>query len=108
MPVFLTHASQFFDPGVNEFYLALRGIIEEKFPERFGESSQAFYSSETNVIIPPERSRYLSEISETIRKYNRKAEEQSSIAAKIQALKETQKLTEGNLDKELNKHISEW
>lgn len=92
MPIYLTHASQFFDPGVNEFYYALRDKIGEKFPNTLAENSSDFYSSEQNQIIPPERTRYLSEISETVRKYNSKAEEQSDIAGKIQSLKETKEL----------------
>ena len=108
MPVFLTHASQFFDPGVNEFYFALKNVINDKFPEFLPETDEAFYSSEKNTIIPPERSRYLSEISETIRKYNRKATEQSVIAGKIQALKETKKLMYGHDTKEIDTLIGEW
>ena len=109
MPVFLTHASQFFDPGVNEFYLALKEVLQQKFPNLFGPAKPDFYASETNTIIPPERSRYLSEISETIRKYNRKAEEQSTIAGKIQALKETQLLLEPSDTKQkINELIIHW
>ncbi len=92
LPVYLTQASQFFDPGVNKFYFALKKIINNKFSGFFPETNIDLYSSEKNTIIPPERVRYLSEISETIRKYNNEANEQSVIAGKIQALKETKKL----------------
>lgn len=86
MPVYLTHASQFFDPGVNHFYVALKDVLLEKFTNVLRKTDIHFTISEQNPIIPTDRIRYLSEISETVRKYNRKAEEQSEIAAKIQAL----------------------
>ncbi|MBI9069028.1 MAG: methylmalonyl-CoA mutase family protein [Salinivirgaceae bacterium] len=107
MPVYLTHASQFFDPGVNEFYQALKEQIIAKFPNVISTAESHFYSSETNEIIPPERSRYLSEISETVRKYNSKAEDQSLIAGKIQALKETQKLLQKS-NPEIETLIENW
>jgi methylmalonyl-CoA mutase len=96
MPVYLTHASQFFDPGVNNFYFALKEVVNNKFAKILPPTESVFYSSEKNTIIPPERTRYLSEISETVRKYNRKAVEQSTIAGKIQALKETKKLLQNS------------
>ncbi len=96
MPVYLTHASQFFDPGVNEFYCALKAKIHEKSPQALPSIKSDFYSSKANEIIPPERSRYLSEISETVRKYNKIAEEQSVIAGKIQALKDAKGLLADN------------
>jgi len=89
MPVYLTHASQFFDPGVNHFYHALKLLIINKFPSLDKPTDHEFFASEPNRIIPPERVRYLSEISETIRKYNHRTEEQSEIAGKIESLKES-------------------
>lgn len=94
MPVYLTHASQFFDPGVNDFYAALKKEIIEHYPEVLKKKSADFYASEAEPIIPPQRVRYLSEISETIRAYNQEAEEQSGIAGKIHALHETMVLLE--------------
>jgi len=111
MPVYLTHASQFFDLGVNDFYFALKETINSKFKSILPQTKSVFYSSEKNTIIPPERTRYLSEISETVRKYNRKAVEQSTIAGKIQALKETEKmLSDGESSEitDIKKLIEEW
>ena len=45
--------------------------------------------SEKIYIIPPNRTRYLSEISETVRKYNQWAEEQAEIAQSMYAMHES-------------------
>jgi methylmalonyl-CoA mutase len=84
MPVYGTVASQFNDPGVNEFYSRLMEILSEKTGAEFkpgkfveGETPEKIY------IIPPQRVRYLSEISETVRGYNKWAEEQSKVAERL-------------------------
>jgi isobutyryl-CoA mutase len=45
--------------------------------------------SEKIYIIPPQRTRYLSEISDTVRKYNQWAEEQGEIAQQLYSLRNT-------------------
>jgi len=93
MPVYGTIASQFNDPGVNEFYRNLMRIVSEKsgvkFDSKFVKSNEL---SEKIYIIPPQRTRYLSEISETIRNYNNWAEQQADEAQKLQALEITRSL----------------
>ena len=90
MPVYGTVASQFNDPGVNELYMALLGKIREKtetaFPGHF--KSKKEMAGKIH-IIPPSRIRYLAEISETIRNYNRWTEEQSTVAQKLYSINET-------------------
>jgi methylmalonyl-CoA mutase len=81
MPVFGTIASQFNDQGVNELYEALKSIIGEKLNTRFPKVE--FELQEKTEIIPGSRVRYLSEISETVRKYNTQAEQQSALARKL-------------------------
>ncbi|HLG34037.1 MAG TPA: methylmalonyl-CoA mutase family protein, partial [Bacteroidia bacterium] len=90
IPVFGTIASQFNDPGMNRLYLAVIDKLNEKCKTNFkshleisGEMSEKIY------IIPPARIRYLSEITETIRGYNKEAIEQSRIANKLFALDST-------------------
>ncbi len=90
MPVYGTVASQFNDPGVNQLYIALIRKIGEKtgisFPTKFeGRNEMA----EKIYIIPPARTRYLSEISETVRNYNRWTEEQSKIAQELYSIAQT-------------------
>ncbi len=87
MPVYGTTASQFNDPGVNELYIHLLKKIKEKtevdFHSQLGHQHEM---TEKINIIPPQRTRYLSEISETIRNYNQWAESQSEVAQRLFSL----------------------
>ncbi|MCX6256561.1 MAG: methylmalonyl-CoA mutase family protein [Bacteroidia bacterium] len=90
MPVFGTIASQFNDPGVNQFYSRIIKVLNEKtkagFSSHFNPGEEM---SEKIFIIPPERTRYLSEISTTVRDYNKWSEDQSRLAAKLDSLKQS-------------------
>ncbi|RME13500.1 MAG: methylmalonyl-CoA mutase, partial [Bacteroidetes bacterium] len=90
IPVFGTIAAQFNDPGTNVLYKNLMDIIHRKtgapLISKFAPGNEM---SEKIYIIPPHRTRYLSEIADTIRSYNKKAEEQSAIAEKMYALKQS-------------------
>ncbi len=89
MPVYGTIASQFNDPGVNEFYRNLMKIITEKSGIDFYSHFEATDElSEKIHIIPPQRIRYLSEISETVRNYNKWAEAQADEIQKLQSIRE--------------------
>lgn len=89
IPVFGTIASQFNDPGANQLYVALMNKIVEKTGASL--ASRNFHisdeMSEKIYIIPPSRTRYLSEISETIRNYNQWVEKQADIAEKAWQLR---------------------
>lgn len=90
MPVFGTTASQFNDDGVNNFFIHLLQNVNnlEK-----GEFNIPDYSKitkqEITYIVPPNRRRYLSEISETIRKYNNDVEDKRKKAQFLFGLKKT-------------------
>jgi len=90
MPVFGTIASQFNDPGVNALYGALIDTINKKtsagFTSSYGEEVE---ESEKIYIIPPQRVRYLSEISESNRGYDKWAKSQSEIAQKLFSIRKT-------------------
>jgi methylmalonyl-CoA mutase len=93
MPVYGTIASQFNDPGVNEFYRNLMKIVANKSKQIFNSSMAATEElSEKIYIIPPHRIRYLSEISETVRKYNQWSESQAQEMQKLYALKQTMQM----------------
>jgi len=90
MPVFGTIASQFNDPGVDSLYRGLIALINEKNGVSFdtsvddpGDLSEKFH------IIPPERTRYLSEISEAVRRYNDWAAQQAAVARKLDSIRNT-------------------
>jgi len=90
LPVYGTIASQFNDPGTNRLYKAVMDKIVEKTQANLKSSFKITNEmSEKIYIIPPSRTRYLSEISETSRNYDKWAIEQSKIAMKLQSIRET-------------------
>ncbi|SDA52492.1 methylmalonyl-CoA mutase [Algoriphagus alkaliphilus] len=108
IPVFGTIASQFNDPGMNQLYRALIGKVSEKFQGWQSTSELVSGSSEKIYIIPPARTRYLSEITETNRNYDKWVEAQKEIAQQlysirksIEAVKSTQVADVDRLIKEL-------
>ncbi|WP_127123045.1 methylmalonyl-CoA mutase family protein [Chryseotalea sanaruensis] len=90
MPVFGTIASQFNDPGTNQLY---KHIID-KVAEKTGATLTSTFAitremSEKIFVIPPHRTRYLSEISENNRKYDQWVNEQAEVAEKLYAINKT-------------------
>ena len=81
MPVFGTIASQFNDPGANTLYSVLINKINQKTGANFKSNFQITNElSEKQFIIPPNRTRYLSEITEGNRAYDKWCFEQKTIA----------------------------
>jgi methylmalonyl-CoA mutase len=92
MPVFGTIASKFNDDGVTAVYHAIIDKIAEKTGVKFKTSlprPQTRISSSKTIIIPQERIRYLSEISDTVRNYHRQTGDQAQNLRKVWHLKET-------------------
>ena len=88
LPVLGTIASQFNDPGTNELYRRVMNTLSAKT----GADLQSTFAAEQGTsekifIIPPARTRYLSEIAETNRAYDRWVDKQSELAGRLQALK---------------------
>ncbi|MFC5623358.1 methylmalonyl-CoA mutase family protein [Algoriphagus winogradskyi] len=86
LPVFGTIASQFNDPGMNQLYRTLITKIAESHPEMKSDFELTAGSSEKIYIIPPARTRYLSEISEINRNYDVWVEEQKEIAQQLYSI----------------------
>jgi isobutyryl-CoA mutase len=84
MPVYGTIASQFNDLGTNALFAALIEKVNEKMGTNWVTSfTKNALVEKQNVIIPTDRRYYLREISDTVRRYHQKAEEQANIARKI-------------------------
>ncbi|MFH0994838.1 MAG: fused isobutyryl-CoA mutase/GTPase IcmF [Pseudomonadota bacterium] len=97
MPVFGTIASKFNDDGVTALYHALLDTIADKTRVRFHSHlprPKTRTSTSKTIIIPPERTRYLSEISDTIRNYHKKTEVQSEAVRTAWHLEEAVKSVE--------------
>ncbi|RNC89443.1 MAG: methylmalonyl-CoA mutase [Allomuricauda sp.] len=84
LPIFGTIASQFNDAGMNRLYKKIMDVLVDKggvdLKSAFKVGTGA---DEKNYVIPPARTRYLSEISENNRDYDAKSLEQSSIAQRL-------------------------
>ncbi len=90
MPVFGTIASQFNDPGTNQLYSHIIATIVEKTGASLHSTFEITREmSEKIFVIPPHRTRYLSEISENNRKYDQWVNEQAEVAEKLYAINKT-------------------
>jgi len=86
MPVYGTIASRFNDEGVTSLYHGILDVLKEKTGQNWVSTlprPKGKTPASKTIIIPPERIRYLAEVSETVRYYHRWAEEQAEIAQKI-------------------------
>ncbi len=84
MPVFGTIASQFNDPGTNQLYKSIIDKVVEKTGADLKSSFEITKEmSEKIFVIPPSRTRYLSEIAENNRGYDVRANAQKDVAQKL-------------------------
>ena len=92
MPVFGTIASKFNDDGVTALFHALLDTLQSKtgiaFKSTFPRTNTKISTSKT-IIIPPDRTRYLSEIAGTVRAYHQTTQSQADTLRKIWHLEET-------------------
>lgn len=88
IPVYGTIASQFNDPGMNTLYKQIMDLLVTKAGATELKSTFEITDemSEKIFIIPPARTRYLSEIAENNRAYDKWEAEQSDIADKLYGL----------------------
>lgn len=90
LPVFGTIASQFNDPGMNTLYKSIMDKIHEKTESNLQSTFEITREmSEKIFVIPPHRTRYLSEISENNRKYDATAATQQQVAQKLYGIFKT-------------------
>ncbi|UII75103.1 methylmalonyl-CoA mutase family protein [Flagellimonas sp. HMM57] len=90
LPVFGTIASQFNDPGMNRLYQIVMETLTEKAGAKLESSFQVSNElTEKVFVIPPARTRYLSEISESNRAYDKKVDEQVIVAQKLFGIHQT-------------------
>ncbi|WP_062351488.1 fused isobutyryl-CoA mutase/GTPase IcmF [Bacillus kwashiorkori] len=84
MPVFGTIASQFNDTGTNALFAAIIEKLNEKcatnYTTKYKKEEQV---AKQNIIIPNSRRYYLREISDTVRNYHKRANEQVQYARQL-------------------------
>jgi len=90
MPVFGTMAARFNDDGVTALYQALKprlaslglSLAESALPR-----VEVRHSTNQTPVVPAARTRYLAEISDTVRGYKKRARAQAQLAREVQQLK---------------------
>jgi isobutyryl-CoA mutase len=100
IPVYGTIASQFNDPGMNKLYKAIVNTLAEKTgADLKSDFAVTDEMSEKIYIIPPHRTRYLAEIAENNRNYDKWVDEQKELAQKLYSIqKSIETLKESKLD----------
>jgi isobutyryl-CoA mutase len=109
MPVFGTMASRFNDDGVTALYQALKPRLAElglPLDEGILPAVHTRFSTHQVPIVPAARTRYLAEITDTVRGYKKQARTQAVLAREVQQLRGTARmLKEANADK-VNAHAA--
>jgi len=98
LPIFGTIASQFNDPGMNKLYSAIMKKLAEKTETDL--KSDYHFAPEMDekvFVIPPARTRYLSEIAENNRMYDKKASQQSEVAQRLYGIFKTIETISGKI-----------
>jgi isobutyryl-CoA mutase len=89
MPVFGTMAARFNDDGVTALYQAMKARLAElglKLTDGSLPIVTTRHSTNQTPIVPPSRTRYLSEIADTVRGYKAKARAEAKLAREVQQL----------------------
>jgi isobutyryl-CoA mutase len=89
MPVFGTSAARFNDDGVTALYQYLKGaLVERGLKVNEGQLPIVEGKQPTGLttVVPPARTRYLSDIAETIRSYHSVTASQAKVASTVQHL----------------------
>ncbi|HOB67437.1 cobalamin-dependent protein, partial [Ottowia sp.] len=99
MPVFGTQAARFNDDGVTALYQALKARLGELgLPLKDGRLPAVHTRHSTNQtpIVPPARTRYLAEISDTVRGYKQRVRAQARLVREVQQLRESARMLTEN------------
>ncbi len=96
MPVFGTIASHFNDDGVTALYQAIKARLIDcgLHADATGRLPRVDvrHSAQQTPIVPAARTRYLAEISDTVRGYKRSARAQATLAREAQQLRSAQRM----------------
>ncbi|HMA67834.1 MAG TPA: fused isobutyryl-CoA mutase/GTPase IcmF [Desulfosalsimonadaceae bacterium] len=101
MPVYGTIAAKFNDDGVTAMYQRLLEILGEKTGVQYTSTlprPEGKVSSSKSILVPPDRTRYLSEIAETLHSYHEETRKQAEALRHAWHVKKTaEALSPGNL-----------
>ncbi len=99
MPVYGTIASKFNDDGVTALYLAILNLYHKKSGTKLESKLQIpeeKISTSKTIVIPSKRTRYLSEIADTVRNYHKDTVSQADILRDRWHLQETAEVFSGD------------
>jgi methylmalonyl-CoA mutase len=89
VPVLPTIASRWNDPGTDRAFAEIVAVLAERGFAGFAKAPpRKFVLPEPQAIVPPERTRYLAEIAETVRGYRARAERDTAAARRAFGLSE--------------------
>ena len=109
MPVYGTVSSEFNNNGLNQFYCDLVNELSQKMSYFNSVQIKSLSATHTSTLIPPNRIRYLSEISDVIRDYNLNVVSQAELAGSLFALKQSVEIiNQKDVQKEIKKKIVEF
>ena len=86
LPVHLTVASDFNDPGTNRFYGAFVNALQQHGLNLSSTLDLPTEDQAKQFVVPPQRSRYLAEIVDSVRTYNDWSTEQAESADRLYRL----------------------
>ena len=86
LPIYLTVASDFNDPGTNRFYRAMVTALGERGMGINSTLDLPIDDAIKQHVVPPERVRYLAEIVDEIERYNEWSVEQAELADRLYRL----------------------
>jgi methylmalonyl-CoA mutase len=95
MPVFGTMAARFNDDGVTALYKALKPRLQAlglKLTEGTLPVVAVRHSTNQSPVVPASRTRYLAEISDSVRGYKKRARDQAKLAREVQQLRESARM----------------
>ncbi len=123
LPIIGTMASKFNDEGMNQLFSRLLQVLAQKTGVDFGAAAFAETANISQAVIPAARVRYLSEIADNNRQYDRWVQEQAAIASKLyqldgvlqepaasqnEALLQLQQQYSDQLHRECSKLLTDW
>ncbi len=106
MPVYATVAGVFNDPGVNRLYNALVDLLSSRSATKLKHLEQSGPQTTTSgALIPSERVRYLSDVSETVRHYRREAARIQTQVRRWEALEEAARAAEEHGQSDISERL---
>ena len=98
LPIHLTVASDFNDPGTNRLYKALADALSTRGSDFASDLDLPLADESKEHMVPPGRSRYLAEIVDAVRRYNDWAKSQADAAERLYRLTGASELLSGKAE----------